>query len=157
MREMKEIDEAFNNLYSFFKVSTITELAKKLEMSQPAVTNWHRRNSRNAIKRKCREIGIYNEIFQEKKNKDFHGIDTSLVGIKLNLRAECQKYGIQITTLKNKRLLYLLEHIALEAEINKQTQDLENDLIDLYFKYYPLLNKDLFPIKDVLDSFEKES
>lgn len=67
------------------------------------------------------------------------------------------KYGIQITTLKNKGLLYLLEHIALEAEINKQTQELENDLIDLFFKYYPLLNKELFPIKDVLDSLEKES
>ena len=50
-----------------------------------------------------------------------------------------------------------LEHIAIEAEVNKQTEELENDLIDLFFKYYPLLNKDLFPIKNVLDSFEKES
>lgn len=60
---MNEIDEIFDKLFSFFDVSTITELAKKLEMSQPAVTNWQRRNSISAIKKKCRELGIFNEIF----------------------------------------------------------------------------------------------
>ncbi len=55
----------FNKLYAYFKVTNITELAIKLNMSQPAVTNWIRRNSISAIKKKCRELGIYNEIFGE--------------------------------------------------------------------------------------------
>lgn len=58
-----EIDEIFDRLYDFYKVSTITDLAAKLEMSQPAITNWQRRNSISAIKKRCRELGIYKEIF----------------------------------------------------------------------------------------------
>ena len=61
--EMNEIELIFDKLYSYFNVATITELAQKLDMSQPAVTNWIRRNSISAIKKRCRELGIYNEIF----------------------------------------------------------------------------------------------
>lgn len=61
--EMNEIELIFDKLYSYFNVATITELAQKLDMSQPAVTNWLRRNSISAIKKRCRELGIYNEIF----------------------------------------------------------------------------------------------
>lgn len=60
---MNEIELIFDKLYSYFNVATITELAQKLDMSQPAVTNWLRRNSISAIKKRCRELGIYNEIF----------------------------------------------------------------------------------------------
>jgi len=60
---LNEIDEIFDKFFNFFGVSTITDLSKKLEMSQPAVTNWQRRNSISAIKKKCRELGIYSEIF----------------------------------------------------------------------------------------------
>lgn len=60
---MNEIELIFEKLYSYFKVATITELAYQLDMSQPAVTNWLRRNSISAIKKRCRELGIYNEIF----------------------------------------------------------------------------------------------
>ena len=60
---MNEIELIFDKLYSYFNVATITELAQKLDMSQPAVTNWIRRNSISAIKKRCRELGIYNEIF----------------------------------------------------------------------------------------------
>ena len=61
--EMNEIELIFDKLYSYFNVATITELAQKLDMSQPAVTNWLRRNSISAIKKRCRELGIYNDIF----------------------------------------------------------------------------------------------
>ena len=60
---MNEIELIFDKLYSYFNVATITELAQKLDMSQPAVTNWLRRNSISAIKKRCRELGIYNDIF----------------------------------------------------------------------------------------------
>ena len=63
--EMNEIELIFDKLYSYFNVATITELAQKLDMSQPAVTNWIRRNSISAIKKRCRELGIYNEIFED--------------------------------------------------------------------------------------------
>ncbi len=78
--EMNEIELIFDKLYSYFNVATITELAQKLDMSQPAVTNWIRRNSISAIKKRCRELGIYNEIFEDFNSninyqtiKDNHG------------------------------------------------------------------------------------
>lgn len=58
-----EIRFIFDKLFAFYKVATITELAQCLGMSQPAVTNWERRNSISAIKKRCRELGIYDEIF----------------------------------------------------------------------------------------------
>ena len=72
---MNEIDEIFDKLFNFFGVSTITDLSKKLEMSQPAVTNWQRRNSISAIKKKCRELGIYSEIFGD-LNSNIQNIHT---------------------------------------------------------------------------------
>ena len=79
--EMNEIELIFDKLYSYFNVATITELAQKLDMSQPAVTNWIRRNSISAIKKRCRELGIYNEIFGDLNSninnqtiRDNHGI-----------------------------------------------------------------------------------
>ena len=78
---MNEIELIFDKLYSYFNVATITELAQKLDMSQPAVTNWIRRNSISAIKKRCRELGIYNEIFGDLNSninnqtiRDNHGI-----------------------------------------------------------------------------------
>ncbi len=72
---MNEIELIFDKLYSYFNVATITELAQKLDMSQPAVTNWIRRNSISAIKKRCRELGIYNEIFGD-LNNDIQLINT---------------------------------------------------------------------------------
>ena len=77
--EMNEIELIFDKLYSYFNVATITELAQKLDMSQPAVTNWIRRNSISAIKKRCRELGIYNEIFGDlsKETNNFHNTNFS--------------------------------------------------------------------------------
>jgi len=53
-----------DHLMDFYKVSTITELAEKMGSSQSTVTKWRQNNSINAIKKKCRELGIYQQIFQ---------------------------------------------------------------------------------------------
>lgn len=74
--EMNEIELIFDKLYSYFNVATITELAQKLDMTQPAVTNWIRRNSISAIKKRCRELGIYNEIFGDLNSN----INTQTIG-----------------------------------------------------------------------------
>ena len=50
-------------LLNFYKVSNVAELSTKINTSQKTISNWKIRNSINAIKKKCRELGIYNEIF----------------------------------------------------------------------------------------------
>ncbi len=50
-------------LLNFYKVSNVAELSDKINTSQKTISNWKIRNSINAIKKRCRELGIYNEIF----------------------------------------------------------------------------------------------
>lgn len=53
---------------NYFGTLTITELAEKLNMSQPAISQWKSKNYVKAISLKCKELGIYNEIFDEADN-----------------------------------------------------------------------------------------
>ena len=56
-------EDLIYKLYSFFDVKNNLDLANKLETTAQTISNWKSRNSVNAIKKKCRELGIYNEIF----------------------------------------------------------------------------------------------
>lgn len=58
-----DIDLVFEKLLDFYKVSSAIELAQKMQVSQQAISGWRSRNSISAIKKRCRELGIYNEIF----------------------------------------------------------------------------------------------
>lgn len=70
----ENVPHLIDKLMSYFNVATITELAQKLDMSQPEVINWLRINPVNAIKIKCRELGIYNEIFEDLNSKKFSAV-----------------------------------------------------------------------------------
>ena len=59
---------AFERLFNYYKVSTIRDLAEKLNMSESTVSKWRQRDSLNAIKKKCRELEIYSEIFGDSFN-----------------------------------------------------------------------------------------
>ncbi|WP_323589020.1 hypothetical protein [Aliarcobacter butzleri] len=50
-------------IMDYYEVHTITELSKILGIGQPAITKWKINNSILPIKKKCRELGIYNQIF----------------------------------------------------------------------------------------------
>ncbi|MCT7567848.1 hypothetical protein [Aliarcobacter butzleri] len=56
-------EDLIYKLYSFFDVKNNLDLANKLETTAQTISNWKSRNSVNAIKKKCRELGIYDEIF----------------------------------------------------------------------------------------------
>ena len=60
-----EINDIIDKLFDYFNVYSIQDLALKMNVSQPTVSKWKTRNSINAIKKKCRELGIYNEIFSD--------------------------------------------------------------------------------------------
>ena len=70
-------------LLNFYKVSNVAELSTKINTSQKTISNWKIRNSVNAIKKRCRELGIYNEIFGDLNSsinnqtiRDNHGNNT---------------------------------------------------------------------------------
>ena len=62
-----DFDIYFERLFNHFNTSTIRELSEKINMSESTISKWRQRESINAIKKKCRELGIYNEIFGDLK------------------------------------------------------------------------------------------
>lgn len=60
-------------LYDYFNVTTNVDLAEKLNTTQQTITNWKTRNSINAIKKKCRELGIFNDIFRDTQINSIQG------------------------------------------------------------------------------------
>ncbi|ABV67608.1 hypothetical protein Abu_1352 [Aliarcobacter butzleri RM4018] len=58
-----EINDIIDKLFDYFKVTSIQDLAEKMNVSQPTISKWKTRNAMSAIKKRCRELGIYNEIF----------------------------------------------------------------------------------------------
>ena len=56
-------DIFINKMMEYFNVFTLNELADKIGISQQAISGWKKKNAILAIKKRCRELGIYNEIF----------------------------------------------------------------------------------------------
>lgn len=60
---MNEASKIINKLMEYYNLHTISELAQAIKIGQPAISKWKNNNSINAIKKKCRELGIYDKIF----------------------------------------------------------------------------------------------
>ena len=58
-----EAEIILEKLMLYFHVINYSELAQKIGVAQQNISKWKSRNSVSAIKIKCRELGIYNEIF----------------------------------------------------------------------------------------------
>lgn len=134
---MNEINEIFDKLFSFFDVSTITELAQKLEMSQPAVTNWQRRNSISAIKKRCRELGIYNEIFGD-LNSNTNNFQNSTNVVAQDFSNNSNAHHTQNIGNKpniDENILKLIDTLYSFAKTNNKIDELKTDLSALLPKY----------------------
>jgi hypothetical protein len=54
----------------------MTELSEKIGVSRVTISHWKQRNSINPVKKKCVELGIYDNIFNSDKQmkfRDTHG------------------------------------------------------------------------------------
>lgn len=89
-----------NKLLSHYNILKITELAPKLNISYDALNKWKTRNSIKAIRNKCIELNIYNEIFNEDAN--ILNNETNSKNIQINdillIQAEniAKSYGLSI-------------------------------------------------------------
>lgn len=65
---MENVEDILERLFLFYKVASVAELSKQINTSQKTISNWKIRNSISALKKRCRELGIYNEIFGDSFN-----------------------------------------------------------------------------------------
>ncbi len=81
---------------NFYTVFTMKELSEKIGISQQAISKWKNNNSIVAIKKKCRELGIYNEIFGDLNTQNIQNqiIDTQNGINSFNNFAESNKQKI---------------------------------------------------------------
>ena len=63
------IDLIFDRLLDHYGVSTLQELAPHMGVTAGALSNWKRRQSIVPIKKKCRELGIFEDIFDDETQK----------------------------------------------------------------------------------------
>ena len=121
----------FDKIFNFYNVSSIKELSEVINTGASTISNWKQRNSITALKKKCRELGIYNEIFGDLKNtpkpirQDFSINNHSnhiqnIIGSELNI---------------DENILKLVDTLCSFAKTNNKFDELKKDLSSLLPKY----------------------
>ena len=107
---MENVEDILERLFLFYKVASVAELSKQINTSQKTISNWKIRNSISALKKRCRELGIYNEIF----------------GDSFNTFTQTGANSTQIKTQTNTG-----ENILNSSSLNKDT-NIDSELLPLF-------------------------
>lgn len=104
-----DINFVIQKMMDYFNALTMKELAERIGISQQAISKWKNNNSITAIKKKCRELGIYNEIFGDIKPSS---IEATKDEIKINsilleqAKNEASKFGLDLNSY--------IEHLIIQ-------------------------------------------
>lgn len=135
---------AIERLFKYFNVFTVSELAEQIGVKQPIISGWKSRNSINPLKKKCQELGIYDDIFAGYDHTFKQPISKENINAKLflfNVRSLiCFQFLIKQNNINNSDDLYswriereqsnVLKKIFIGWDIDKQG----NITIPLYLK-----------------------
>jgi hypothetical protein len=69
---VNNIDTIFDKLFYFYNVSSFKDLSTHINTPATTISKWKQRKSINAIKKKCRELGIYEDIFNDVETTSFN-------------------------------------------------------------------------------------
>ncbi len=134
-------DDILEKLFNFYGVTTMHNLAEKMDVSQPTISKWKSRNSINAVKRRCRELGIYNDIFGD-------------LNIKIDVNSEINKAVEQKNKTEiDETTLSLFKEAYLKAKNNNNLKGLRIHLLD--FNDYQVIQepviKETLTVKEFAD------
>ena len=118
-------------MLNFYNVNTLKDLKEITNIPISTMSSIKQRNSITALKKKCRELGIYNEIFGDLKNtpkpmrQDFSINNHSnhiqnIIGSELNI---------------DENILKLVDTLCSFAKTNNKFDELKKDLSSLLPKY----------------------
>ncbi|MFA5427103.1 MAG: hypothetical protein WC279_02715 [Sulfurimonas sp.] len=122
-------------LFKFYNVFNNNELSEKINVPAGTISKWKQRNSVNAIKKKCRELGIYNEIFGDINTNNFQN-SKNVVGQDFssnNKSSHTQNIGSVINIDPN--VLKLVDTLYGFAASKDKVDELKTDLSSLLPKY----------------------
>ena len=122
-------------LLNYYNLTSLQKLAEKLNIKQSSLSSWKSRNSVNAIKKKCRELGIYDEIFVINDFTSSYGYnyDYDLESPPSIYDEAQRKLEKQITKKRTiEEILKMDETIVISfVQVYKKLEE-ENNLIKLY-------------------------
>ena len=124
-------------LLNYYNLTSLQELAEKLNIKQSSLSSWKSRNSINAIRNKCRELGFYNEIFGDlNSNTSNFQNSTNVVAQDFSNNSNAkhiQNIGNQSNIDEN--ILKLIDTLYSFAKTNNKIDELKTDLSSLFPKY----------------------
>lgn len=140
---MENVEDILERLFLFYKVASVAELSKQINTSQKTISNWKIRNSISALKKRCRELGIYNEIFGDLTHSNRISVNNNtgqLAGTiqgnqTQNLNQKEDEYIIPETILDDINILFKL------ATENEKEDDLINLIDEFIFSTKKELRK----------------
>lgn len=122
---MKEIEKIIEKMMSHYNVSNAIQLANQVGIHQSAISKWIKNDSVAAARKKCRELGIFGDIFGSEIQNNFQNanLSGSSVGVEIGssnktinnnqndcgcddelvkslMRELCRKYKDDMDTLK---------------------------------------------------------
>jgi len=127
-------------LLNYYNLTSLQELAEKLNIKQSSLSSWKSRNSINAIKNKCRELGIYNEIFGDLNSNTI-----------INIASEVNQAAKEINELNIDEItLFLFKEAYQKAKDSDNIKGLRIYLMD--FQEFQKVEK--LTINEIKDLFE---
>ena len=85
------VSQIIEKLFNYYNVYTIAKLSIKIETDPKLIFKWKERKSIRPIQKKCRDLGIYDEIFKENTNSDNIYIKEEIIKKTAKIAAE---YGM---------------------------------------------------------------
>lgn len=137
-----------------YRVKTITELATKINVGQPAISKWKNDNSYKLVLKKCKELGIYKDIHKMYTSSmdEFQEIVFNSVRYRILIKVLTEVNGFQnellilINSIKDTEQIYNreeLEELIKRYNINEiklkelqvTTNKHRNNLISLIYTF----------------------
>ncbi len=121
-------DTLIDLLFIHFNVTTMADLATHISVSQQTISKWKQRNSINAIKKKCIELGIYNEIFGDfNSNTTINQGDNARAGGRNYIESASSKKIIDFDNITIGLIQKAIEKFGSEEEFQFQLMNFLRD------------------------------
>lgn len=152
-------DDFFEKMLVYFKVSSIKELSVKIGVPPATISKWKQRQSISALKKITEELGIYYDIFEYYNPWDITSSYNKWEKIE-KIKKQCKMYDIQITTIKNRRLLFIFQELEKSIDNKELEETLKNILLAANPLFDGLDNNSksiiLSNLEKAIDDFEKK-
>ncbi|MDD2508649.1 MAG: hypothetical protein PHS78_06380 [Aliarcobacter skirrowii] len=132
---MENVENILDRLYSFYKVGSASELSEKIHTTQQTISNWKIRNSISAVKKKCRELGIYDEIFGDSYiSFTQNGANSTQIKTQNNEKDVFNSSSINKNINIDDEFLPLFEALSSVANALNKKEQLKEELTNLISK-----------------------